>query len=274
MKWHHLLPAAALALSWVGCGSSGDDRPPAVPIEAGAPRYDVPPSIEPVYPDAGATLDGAIGAPADATPSTGDGGGPGFTLAWSLAWIGSPNRLTCEVAGVDEVRLRVTQMSTGQRMEVGFPCARGRGTTPSLPPGRYLVEATAISHVGVPVGGLEGEFSVVAGSPTDLGEIAFELQSFVLNWFLRRAGQPLTCGAVDAATVDLGVRMGTGPETLYRFPCGAGQGATPAIALGAYLVNVRLLDSKDAVLWQTDRPMGVTATDQMRATLPPVVFEL
>jgi hypothetical protein len=288
VKW---LIVALLGLAPAACGSSTDDRPPATPIEAGTPTFDLPPAIEPNYPDAGVAdapaFDGPprdlgtprdfglgydLAPPPDNRPPEGQGS---LTATWSLNWIGDHAFLGCPAAGVDKLRLQATAVGTAQRTDVDFSCGAGSGTI-FLAPARYQVTVSAMTPAGVPVAALQGEFEARANSVTDLGELVFELQSFQLDWTITRGAAPaaIDCTAIDATTVKMRTRMGSEPEVVYTFSCTAGRGVSTAIRIGAYAVGLQLLDSKDAVLWETSQPMAVVVTDTMRAVLPPVTFNL
>lgn len=256
--------AAALCLSLAGCGSSGD-QPNAVPVEAGAPRYDGPPAVDP-GPPVPSGPDGGAAAPDGAV-------GPAFSFDWVLTWIGENEPVSCAEARTPNLKVQVTAGS-GQVFMTRLPCVAGSGYTLPLAPGRYRVTVELENEAGAVVSALQGDFELAPRGLTDLGVVTLELQSFVLAWEIARGSSVISCTNVDATTVELIARLGNEPEVVYAFPCAAGRGATPAIRTGTYTLGLKLRSSTSAVLWETATPMTLPVNDQGRAILPPVRFDL
>jgi hypothetical protein len=263
MSTRDRLMFVALAALWLaGCGSStslGVD---------GASSLGADGSVDALAP---VNVDG--GAPADQIPPASDlPGSSVFALTWTLQWFGSSAPITCQEAGTPTVILRATG-DHGQVTEERFPCADQRGLTRPLVPGSYGLQLVVQDQRGSTVGLVSWTAPLIAGQLTDLGMQGFELQSFTLPWSLARAGKSVTCAEAGAQTVELVSRHGQDAPITYSFPCMDGVGSTPAIQMGKYDLEVRLLNATGKVLWQSN-PMTFDVEDEGRAALPPVLFDL
>jgi hypothetical protein len=243
----------ALLVALVGCGSSVGTPDGAVPADA----------FVPVSPPDG------LFQPADGLP----GGQAMMTVSWNLLFVGSSQPVDCTDAGTPTVVLTVTPLG-GAPLPTSAPCSSKSLTTPAVAPGNYDVSIELRSSNGVTVSSSMGNFTVQAGEVTDLGVVVLEVQSFQLAWTLQRGGQPISCADANATTVELNAQRMNEPQVTYAFPCTAGQGATPAIVLGTYLVGVKLRGTNGTVLWETQMPMIIPVDDRNRALLPPVVISL
>lgn len=197
-----------------------------------------------------------------------------FTVGWSLVYVGGNNRVSCEAAGTPTVRLTMNNITTNETFVSNFPCNVGGGTSNDLPGGRYTVRIALLGAGEKEMSVQEGDFALNRHGLTDLGDIGFEVQSFHLAWTLARGGRSLACQDVDGKTVNLRTRLASEPEVVHSFPCIAGAGSTPAIQVGTYAVGVALLNSANAVLWETNQPMTVAVDDERRAVLEPIRFDL
>jgi hypothetical protein len=249
-----------LAIAWLaGCGSSTS-------ISADAATTVDGPAL---------TSDGGVSVPdGPFHPVDGLPAGQGtMSVNWELQYVGSTQPVSCAQAGTPTVVLAVMP-SGGTPIPTGATCDGKTLTTSPLAPGRYDVRIELQNAGGVAVSSRQGTFDVQTGSRTDLGVIIFEVQSFQLAWSLTRAGQPLTCAAAGATTVELTAHLGSGAEATYTFPCADGQGASPAILDGSYLLAIRLLGAGGATLWQTSMPFALNVSSGQRAVVPAVVFNL
>jgi hypothetical protein len=231
--------------------------------------------------DAGAAPDGggdAWSAVGD-TQGSNDQRGPAdsatsgtLAVSWTLTWFGMPDRrLGCSEAGVVSVVLEGSDAG-GPVFREQFPCDVGTGATRPMAPGRYQVKVSALDRSGV----LLAHHAMSAGlgsGITNLGEVGFELQSFELEWEVRRAQRVVTCAEANAANVVLAARYGSEPVVDFPFPCAAGRAHTTAVRQGSYSLEVRLLAPTGVVLAKT-QPMAFVVSDEGRATLPMVVFDL
>jgi hypothetical protein len=271
MRAHHVgCLAIAGCFGLAGCGSSAlktGNSPDAdaagtpdavVAIDAVAPRDAAPTSAdsEPPRPDAGAMADGP---------------GSSFVFTWGVQFTGSPQRVTCEEAGTPTVVIN-TFDSAGRTTTERFPCAAMAGATRALAPGSYELEAIIEDANGKNLGSSRRPIDLAPRTSTDVGELGFEVQSFVLSWSFVRGGRPITCADANGKTVELVARYGNEAPVTHSFACADGRGATKGVRQGMYALDVRLVGASGALLRQTSLPFDVP--DDQRATLPPVVFDL
>ena len=266
-----MTPARAAAwLLLMGCGSSS--LPPDRSAD-GAAAKDTSTLADLGSPqDAGAPdTASAVSVDAMATPDV--LGGASFAVTWGVQWFGSPMLVSCSQAGTSTVFLRSTEQASNQTFLDRFPCEAMKGQTRQLVPGAYEFDVSIEDERGERIGYSTGWYDLGPFETNDLGQKGFELQSFTLAWSLRRAGQPTTCPAVGARTVELVARRTNLPTVTYAFPCADGSAATRAIPQGKYLVEMRLLGASGQVLAKNP-PVPVEAGDERRATVPPVTFDL
>lgn len=195
-----------------------------------------------------------------------------FTVGWSLMYVESDARVSCEQAGTPTVKLTMNNVTTNETFVSTFPCNVGGGTSNALPGGKYTVRIALLGAGDREMSVQEGDFTLHRHGLTDLGDIGFEIQSFHLAWTLARGGNSLRCSDVNAATVQLRTRLASEEEVNHDFPCIQGAGSTRAIQTGTYAVGIRLLSSAGAVLWETNMPMTVAVDDVKRAVLPTIQF--
>jgi hypothetical protein len=263
-----MTPARAAAwLLLVGCSSSS--LPPDRSADGAAAKDTSTPADTGSPPDAGAP--DTASADAMATPDV--LGGASFAVTWGVQWFGSPMPVSCSQAGTSTVFLRSTEQASNQTFLDRFPCEAGKGQTRQLIPGAYEFDVSIEDERGERIGYSTGWYDLGPFETNDLGQTGFELQSFTLGWSLRRAGQPTTCPAVGARTVELVARRDGLPTITYSFPCADGSAATRAIPQGKYLVEMRLLGANGAELAKNP-PVPVEAGDERRATVPPVTFDV
>jgi hypothetical protein len=271
----HLWNGLLLSLL-AGCGSSAAPSPDAGLTPDAASGAVIPDAA------AGADAAGDANVSVEGPPPLTDGaaleaGGETatFVVDWSLVRVGSATAVTCKEAGTPQVRFAATPAGGGGLTYGGLiPCDQHPAHLPMVPAGQYEVVLELRDAEGTVLSAIEGSFRAVAGGETDLGVVAFQIQSFELHWSLSHGGQASTCEAAGATTVELVTRLAMEPEVGYSFPCDSGQGITPAIRLGTYQVTVRVLGALGRPLWQTDTPMTVNVTGTERAVLPPVVINL
>jgi hypothetical protein len=190
-----------------------------------------------------------------------------------VQWFGSPAPVSCAQAGTSTVIIRLTEQASGQTFTDRFPCDAMKGLTRQLVPGAYEFDMSIDDERGERIGWSTWHFDLAPFETNDLGQQGFELQSFTLGWSLRRAGQPTTCSAVGARTVELVARRNGLPTITYAFSCADGSAASRAIPQGKYLVEMRLLGASGEVLAKNP-PVPVEAGDERRATVPPVTFDV
>jgi hypothetical protein len=200
----------------------------------------------------------------------GDDGEPGFGLRWDLRLIGDNITVGCDDAGTPTVNLD-TMGANGFTSHDSFPCSTMSGTSTVLPRGTYQVTVSLQNLSGQVVSATQSTFDIRHGGLTLLPDLTFDIQSFAVNWTIKKANQPATCGDANAATVKLVTMAGDAKPINYMFPCSDRGGDTTAIPLGLYLVQVQLLDASGNVLATTD-PMSVTADSRSRVVLPTIDF--
>jgi hypothetical protein len=236
---------------------------------------------------------GSVGLSACIINGGGDGDvGDGFNgssgngtldVRWDIKYLGdsSPAVVPCaepdNLAGTQTVDVVAIHNSTNLSYTSSFACGLGAGLI-TLPPGQYSVTFNLKDDVGDVVStltvpdGTNGRAIIIRGGATTPIDVFFVIQSFWMNWQIQRAGVPMTCAAVGAATVELEtVLSGSDESVLFSFPCASMAGITSAIPTGLYLWSARLLDANGAVLSQTVN-QSFTATATQRAILPAVGF--
>jgi hypothetical protein len=253
-------------------GAASSDAPAlaeaALPLDQGRTSAEVSAPA-----DAAVAPDDVGVAPADAAVAPdGLAGGAWFAVTWQVQWFGSSQPVSCAEAGTPTVLLRATD--TADRTTTDrFDCAALTGQTRLLAPGTYLFDLSIEDERGQRIGYSTWHFDLLAGQTNDLGLQAFEVQSFLASWRLLRAGQPTTCAAAGARSVELVARRAAEPAITFSFPCADGKAATKAIAQGDYLVEARLLGAAGETLART-AAVPVEAGDEKRATVPPLTFDL
>jgi hypothetical protein len=204
---------------------------------------------------------------------------PAFTVGWDLAYIVDAERLgaqvNCQDAGTPVVELTMTNRSSRRTTINTFNCAQFGAESESLPAGHYDVKIALKNQDGEEVSNDAGDWTLVRDGLTDLGLVTFPIQSFHLSWSLARGPARITCQQAGASTVNIITRRNSEPkEVVHSLPCEAGSGSTRAILLGSYSVQLQLIGTSGAVLWQADMPMTIPVNDSARAVLLPVVFNL
>jgi hypothetical protein len=261
--------SAIACLLVAGCGSSS------LPVDRRA-------ADGATFDDASVAADAASSA--DATPAQTDRAviedalstpdlldGASFAVSWGVQWFGSPAPVGCAQARTPTVVLRMTDRSN-QVFVDRFSCSALKGQTRQLAPGPYLFDMSIEDERGQRLGYSMWHLDLVAGQTNDLGLQGFEVQSFAVSWALTRGGQPLTCAAAGAKSVELVAMLGAEAVT-HTFPCGDGSGGTKAVPQGKYVVEMRLIGADGAVLAKTPS-VPVDAGDEKRATVPPISFQL
>lgn len=203
---------------------------------------------------------------------------PAFTVGWDVVYVDINDRgpqVSCKDAGTPFVELTMTNLRTQLSKLNRFNCDDHGGQSEPLPAGPYNVKIALKNTNGLEMSNLAGDWTLVRDGLTDMGVVTFPIQSFHLSWTLARGPMSLRCQDVDATTVNIITRLNSEGEVTYQFPCTAGSGSTPAIAVpGTYSVRLQLLNSKGVILWDTAMPMTIPVNDQERAVLLPVVFDL
>jgi hypothetical protein len=219
-------------------------------------------------------LTGILGAASGCVESD----APAFTVGWEVVYVDVNDRgaqVSCKDAGTPTVELTMTNLSSHRSYINTFNCDSHGADSEPLPGGRYSVKIALKNLAGQEMSNIVGEWTLVRDGLTDLGVISFPIQSFNLSWTLARGPNSLRCQDVDATTVNIITRLNSEPEVTYAFPCTAGSGSTPAIAVpGTYSVRLQLVSSTGAVLWDTDMPMTIPVDGRERAVLPSVRFDL
>jgi len=223
--------------------------------------------------DAGALPADLASAPLDAVATPDVLGGASFAVNWTIQWFGSPMTVSCDQAGTSVVTIRTTQQALNVTSIDRFPCSAMKGETRQLIPGAHEFEMSIDDERGERIGWSTWHFDLMPFETNDLGLQGFELQSFTLNWTLRRAAKPTTCAEVGARTVELVARRDGLPTITYSFPCADGSASTRAIPQGKYQVEMRLLGAGGEVLAKNP-PVAAEAGDERRATVPPVTFDV
>lgn len=213
----------------------------------------------------------------------GSAGNGTLDVAWGIEYVGdsSLSVVPCaepdNLAGTQTVDVVAIQKGTNLSYASSFVCGVGAGLI-TLPSGQYSVTFNLKDDVGDVVStltvpdGTNGGTVVIRGGTTTPIDVFFVIQSFSMNWQIQRAGVPLTCAAVGAATVELDtVLSGSNEAVFFSFPCASMAGVTSAVPTGLYQWTTRLLDVNGVVLSQTVSQM-FTATATQRAVLPAVSF--
>jgi hypothetical protein len=207
----------------------------------------------------------------------GDTDDSAFVVDWNLMYVppaGNPNEAmtpSCAEAHTPTVDLDVTNKSSGATHHESFPCMSGGARSQVLSVAPYDVTVALKNDLGRSVSATTGTFNIVRRGLTDLGSLAFGIQSFRMSWTLARGASGVTCEAINAKTVTLTAMLGSEPMMAVDFPCNAYAGQSPAIPTGTYSVRVQLLSATGAVL--SDIPaMTFPVNSIVRADLPPLTF--
>lgn len=163
-----------------------------------------------------------------------------FLVTWDSVYVGTNRAARCDRVGTPRVQLRITNLTTREEMVDTFNCDAGQGQSRTLPTGRYYVVLALVNQSNEDVSAIEGEFNISRRGFTDLGDITFQVQAFVLNWSLARNNMGVSCADVGARTVRLITRRGTGNPVQYEFPCDPFTGSTTAVPVDTYSVQVQL----------------------------------
>jgi len=207
-----------------------------------------------------------------------------FGVEWQLEGIGaSPGRhVSCSDAGTPVVLVAVRDLSGEVFSSYRFPCTALHGTTGLYPPGRYSitmkllgVDDVAVSSITIPVA--PNSFDGNRGDqPFDLGVVAFSIQSFVAKWRITESPKPtvaVSCESVGASIVELkAIPSLMRSPSVFRFPCSPLLGVSPAIPLGEYALQFRLLTAAGVSLSQTE--LNFRPPADSRAFLPEVNFQV
>jgi hypothetical protein len=200
----------------------------------------------------GLALSGCVGGnhhdPYQSGPSYGVPSGT-FAVAWDLEWVGSTRLISCQEAGAAWVDLDMLDRNNQQYHE-RFNCSDNQqtGTSRSLYPGDYSV-VLRVRDVKERILSSTGAewFTIVAGTTTYLADSAgnppiMELQSFYLDWTVSRGGFSASCDSAGAKYVEVIAQLSAETTaTSYLLPCSKYVGETPAIPVGSYTVQVRLV---------------------------------
>jgi hypothetical protein len=207
----------------------------------------------------------------------GDTDDSAFVVDWDLMYVppaNNPNEVmtpTCAEAHTPTVDLDITPRQGGAAHHESFKCADGGARSQKLSTGLYDVTVSLKNDLGRSVSATSGQFEIVRRGLTDLGSLAFGIQSFRMAWTLARGAAGVSCEAVNAKTVTLTAMLGSEPMMAIDFPCNAYGGQTPAIPTGVYSVRVQLLNAAGAVLSDISA-MTVRVDGSVRADLPPITF--
>jgi hypothetical protein len=191
-----------------------------------------------------------------------------FVFEWQVAYVDRV-AVSCANAGTPFVQLDARNLHTGAIYPTKPSCELGRARTDVLPLGQYEVTLSLLDAQGRPVSQItDGPFEIGRYDLTFLQPIEFRVQAIDIAWRLLPAGGSgfVTCGQVGARTVELLTQLGTeNPETLDTFPCEAGGGVTPAIRVGNYRYQARLLDNAGRPLSETTMLPLQVGGDQLSA---------
>lgn len=183
---------------------------------------------------------------------------PALVVGWELQ---SDRMLGCDEIGA--VTTRVVAMSvTGRRFEDLFFCQDGAGISDPLPLGRYDAWVEILDPGGVLLA-QSSVASVVLDQPGEVVPVDFHFPIdggyLSATWSLRDeiGNRALSCADVEGDRISILVtRLGTGLGADYVFDCEANAGFTRKLPLGAYTVEIALLDRRGRVI-ATATPLEV-----------------
>jgi hypothetical protein len=207
----------------------------------------------------------------------GDTDDSAFVVDWDLMYVppaSNPNEVvspSCADAHTPNVDLDVTNRKSGATHHETFKCTDGGGRSQELPVGTYDVTVSLKNDSGRSVSATAGQFDILRRGLTDLGSLAFGIQSFRMNWTLARGNAGVTCESVNAKTVTLTAMLGSEPMMAIDFPCNSYAGQTPAIPTGTYSVRVQLFNASGGLLSEVGA-MTVPVNGSVRADLPAITF--
>jgi hypothetical protein len=253
-----------------GCGSSSLEAGPPADASVGSDTAAIPADAAPGVDRSDPVSDGP--APKLDTGPPDSAGGSFFVFKWGVQFTGSPQRYSCEATGLTEVVISIFDPN-GRMVTDRFPCAAMKGTSRALVPGTYDVELHIDDARGIRMSESRGPRDLLPGPVTDLDDVGFEVQSFLLEWTLQRGGKPTTCAAANATTVELVDQVGNTPPLTHRLPCADGKGFTRAVVQGNHTLQARVIGANGMALSQTP-PMVFDVPDDKRAALPAIVFDL
>jgi hypothetical protein len=214
-----------------------------------------------------------------AAACVGDAEEPSFFLTLSLMYV-DETAVGCREAGGMRVDVDSRNERTGALFHDMFPCEAQRAQSQPLPSGPYTVTVRLRNNQGKVVSEKTIPSEIVSRNTTDLQHFIFGVQQFLLSWSIAGPRGALTCPQAGARSVELSGQLPNGDRLLYRFPCETGGGATTAIPLGTYSVQVRLLatppkdEPMDADVLSLTRPATVVVDARVRAVLPAVTFDV
>jgi hypothetical protein len=189
-----------------------------------------------------------------------------FEFDWQLAYVGD-GAVSCADAGTPFVQLDARNLHTQAVYPTKPSCDLGRARSDVLPDGQYEVTLSLLDRQGRPVSQIVGgPFQIGRHDLTRLPLVEFRVQAIDIAWNVVPAGGAgfITCGQVGARTVELLTQLGTEPpEKLASFPCDAGGGITPAIRVGNYRYQARLLDGAGQALSETGMEPLQVETDRL-----------
>jgi hypothetical protein len=207
----------------------------------------------------------------------GDTDDSAFVVDWALMYVppaGNPDEVvtpSCQEAHTPTVDLDIVNRSTRATHHASFKCSEGGARSQVLPVGTYDVTVALKNDLGKSMSAATNTADIVRRGLTDLGSLAFGIQSFRMAWTLARGSAGVSCEQAGAKTVVLTAMLGGEPMMSLDFPCNAYAGISPAIATGTYSLRVQLLGNSGAVL--SDIPaMTWPVNGKVRADLPPITF--
>jgi hypothetical protein len=141
--------------------------------------------------------------------------GSGGSAAIRWQFISGSSTLSCAQAGVTHVDARINDGEWKR-----FPCAEGNSVgasvqSPTLQPGSHYLELVAINSAGQPWYYFGREFSIQAGSVTQLNSEMWLVGGAAVKWDLKWGSSSLTCSSAGLTEVAINFRDVYTGELVY-----------------------------------------------------------
>ena len=222
----------------------------------------------------------ALAAPACVSGSADDST---LNFGWQIEDVGFPegDTVTCAESGATTVVVELTNLSNGTPLQVfSYPCGAGRGVSPVLASGSYLVTMRLLRGDNIEVSATTfpgpGEAALIVDRRSFPPEqfVVFEIQSFTTRWVITKTaapGVPVSCLSVGAAQVEFTATKPPLAPFVFLFPCTDPQGITQAIPDGDYNLTFRLLSANNVPLSELSVPYS-TPVNAPAVLTNPVIF--
>jgi hypothetical protein len=179
-------------------------------------------------------------------------------LNWNIFDVAGITPLDCVDVGAGSLDVIMANQATGKEYKDTILCSSPNyeANTIYVPAGDYIItiklfsDATLYGDEMTEFDEISSPMTLLSG-PNDLGTVDFNVNSFVLDWYITDGGLEATCAEVGGYTVELDVLFqGQTTPTVYSFACDLAPQATMALQLGTYAIQWQtvLLDANNREL--------------------------